>query len=260
MFFIEDVCQAYGSSYKGSLCGSVGDLSVLSFGHTKILDAGGTGAFLTDIGESADRVRTDLNTLGEYNSSIILSLSKTHKAKYYALQETSRGELQRRTLFSTLFEGYKNLFIHNINNEVLPELRNLLNNEDKIIQHRVKLGKLYKKLLKDYLKITNLESGHNVVPWRFSCLIEDMDTVELCNKIRKERFDISTWYPNLANMFNQDYSRELETANILEKQIINMWVDNTKDEAYVQKMCSTLKNHVLSKQAGCKKEEAYYGK
>lgn len=257
VFFIEDACQAYGSQYKGSLCGSWGDFSVLSFGHTKVLDAGGTGALLTNNYEAAANVRRKLKELGEYNSAKIISLSKTHKEKYYALKETSKRELQKRALFCKLFEGYKNLFIHNINNKVLPELKHLLDNEDMILRHRVKLGRLYKELLKDCLEVTHLESGHNVIPWRFSCLIENIDIVSLCNEIRKKGIDISTWYPNLASMFVTDYSRELENATILEKQVINMWVDDTKDESYVYKACSILKNLISSMR---EKEESYHGR
>ena len=45
---IEDSAQALGATYKGHMVGSLGDISIISFGHTKTLDIGWGGAALTD--------------------------------------------------------------------------------------------------------------------------------------------------------------------------------------------------------------------
>jgi len=48
LYVIEDAAQAMGGKYKGKKLGSLGDMSIISFGHTKILDIGWGGAVLTD--------------------------------------------------------------------------------------------------------------------------------------------------------------------------------------------------------------------
>ncbi|KKL06238.1 hypothetical protein LCGC14_2598050, partial [marine sediment metagenome] len=45
---IEDAAQSFGGSYNGKKMGSFGDISVISFGHTKIIDVNSGGAVLTD--------------------------------------------------------------------------------------------------------------------------------------------------------------------------------------------------------------------
>lgn len=45
---VEDAAEAFGSRYKDAACGSLGDLSILSFSANKILSATGGGALLSD--------------------------------------------------------------------------------------------------------------------------------------------------------------------------------------------------------------------
>lgn len=238
--FIEDVCQAYGSYYKGSPCGSFGDFAVLSFGHTKILDTGGTGAVLTDKHELAESIRKEMKSISDYNPALMNSLSKKHNKEYYRIERISRRDPEKKVLFETLPERYKNLFIQSINFKVLPTLKSLIKKENTITQHRIKLASLYKELLNNCPKIEIVESEDGAVPWRFSCLVTDINTVSLCDEIRKKGFDISSWYPNLAKMFISDYRRKLKNSDNLGKRIINLWLDETKDESYVKKICSEL--------------------
>jgi hypothetical protein len=184
------------------------------------------------------------------------SMSKEHSEEYYRIQKISRHDPQKNILFEKLPERYKNLFIQSINFRVLPTLKSLLEKEKSITQHRIKLASLYKDLLKNCPKIEILESENGAVPWRFSCLIKDINTGSLCDVIRKKGFDISSWYPNLANMFIRDYSRALRNANILEETIINLWIDETRDESYVQEMSATLRDLILSKQTVTRKGDS----
>lgn len=54
---IEDACQAVGGSLNGEPLGSLGDISVLSFGGSKLLSAGRGGAVLTSRADIAQRIR-----------------------------------------------------------------------------------------------------------------------------------------------------------------------------------------------------------
>ena len=56
--FIEDVCQAESSSYKGRMLGSFGDMAVFSFSYYKPLSScGGGGGMVVLNDEQGDRVR-----------------------------------------------------------------------------------------------------------------------------------------------------------------------------------------------------------
>jgi len=54
---IEDAAGAIGATYKGSHCGSLGDISVFSFNGNKTVTAGGGGAVLTDDDDKAALIR-----------------------------------------------------------------------------------------------------------------------------------------------------------------------------------------------------------
>ena len=129
-------------------------------------------------------------------------------------------------------------FIHGIDYSSLKRLKMLLKKDEKIIAHRIKLYKLYKTTLIENLRIRFIGSDHKIVPWRFSFLIPYINTLRLCDTLRNEGFDISTWYPNLANMFVSDNKRKLKNANIIENSVVNFWVDDTKNEKDVINICS----------------------
>lgn len=52
---IEDSAEALGSKYKDQLCGTFGDLSVISFNGNKIITTGGGGALISRKGEDKTR-------------------------------------------------------------------------------------------------------------------------------------------------------------------------------------------------------------
>jgi dTDP-4-amino-4,6-dideoxygalactose transaminase len=54
---IEDAAEALGSSYKGSMCGTLGELSVLSFNGNKIITTSGGGALVSRKSAYIDKAR-----------------------------------------------------------------------------------------------------------------------------------------------------------------------------------------------------------
>lgn len=52
---IEDSAEAFGSSYKGKMCGTLGDISVFSFNGNKIISTSGGGAILLNELELKDK-------------------------------------------------------------------------------------------------------------------------------------------------------------------------------------------------------------
>ncbi len=54
---IEDACESLGSTYKGQMTGTLGDLGCLSFNGNKIITTGGGGMILTNNADFAERAR-----------------------------------------------------------------------------------------------------------------------------------------------------------------------------------------------------------
>ena len=61
---VEDACQAHGSTYKGRMAGTIGDLGGFSLNATKNLSGGEGGFLLTDSDEYAERAKM-MRTFGE---------------------------------------------------------------------------------------------------------------------------------------------------------------------------------------------------
>lgn len=240
VLFIEDACQAYGSQFNGRPCGSFGDFSILSFGHTKILDAGGLGALLTDNKEVAGLVRNKLKKIVNKDPERSAELFDNHRQKYYAVQKKARSNIKEKAKFGELWKGRKDAFICGINKPMLGKIEALLKQEGRIIAHRKKLNLMYNRMLQRQAGLKIVKSKYRAVPWRFSCLIKNRNLPQLCDVMRSCGYDISNWYPNLANMFVQDYRRKLKNADEFEKNVVNMWVDETKDAKYVIHSCQLL--------------------
>lgn len=75
---IEDACQAIGGVYGGRRAGSIGDVSIFSFGGSKLLTAGRGGALLTSSPAIAQRVQlwqqrgNEAYPLSEMQAAILL--------------------------------------------------------------------------------------------------------------------------------------------------------------------------------------------
>ena len=80
---IEDAAQAMGATYGGQALGSWGDLSILSFGSTKIVDVGFGGAVLTDNDDTAKLLSRLVHSLPSCPNDI-KSLYSDWRACYYS--------------------------------------------------------------------------------------------------------------------------------------------------------------------------------
>jgi len=58
LYIIEDAAEAHGLEYKGKMCGSFGDISIMSFYPNKHITTGEGGMILTDNKDLADRCKS----------------------------------------------------------------------------------------------------------------------------------------------------------------------------------------------------------
>ena len=244
VLFIEDVCQAFGAWYQKAPCGAFGDFAVISFGHTKILNVGGGGAVLADDPEIAYAIRAKLDTMEPLDPHFFSEICETHRRKYYEIQKDCRTSPEKRFQFGYLWKGFRSAFIRKLEPRTLSQIHICIEQEDRIVKHRQRLARLYAESLKPQADIKILSPQAGSVPWRFNCLLKNIDVPSFCDFIRKEGFDISSWYPNLVNHFLWQKSKTLPNAETLEKEIVNLWVDESKDASYVLDLCSVMKNNL----------------
>ena len=118
---VEDAAEALGSIYKGRMCGTFGDFSVLSFNGNKIITTSGGGAMVC-------------NTLEKKENTIFLATQARDQAPHYQHSQI----------------GY-NYRMSNINAGIGRGQMEVL---DKHIKLRREINTFYKELFKDKKEVT----------------------------------------------------------------------------------------------------------
>lgn len=117
--FIEDVCQAESSRYKGRILGGFGDMSVFSFSYYKPLSScGGGGGMAAGRDEKVDRVRrwmedwrndSDLLMLGQRFAPLSLMDLIALRVKFSHLKEIIKSRHKVKALYEQKLAGIKGL-------------------------------------------------------------------------------------------------------------------------------------------------------
>lgn len=240
LYFIEDACQSYGAGSGDHLCCSIGKVAIMSFGYSKIVEVGDMGALLTDDQALADDIRKGQRILNDLEAVDLDLLAGNHTRKYWCLQKMVNQDHQAGSMFGFLYKDYERLFIKALNSSNYEALHQLLKEDKGIIARRRRLADEYRECLRNVPGIKVLLSENEPVPWRFAFLMNDVDVFALSEHLRGEGFDVGNWYPNLAERFVQDYSRNLPNARRIGHSVCNFWNDQTHDTPLIAKLCRRL--------------------
>jgi len=221
IFVLEDAAQSLGSEINGKKSGSFGNASVISFGYTKILDCGGGGGILTDdyqlycdVKKLNSKISKKLN-----NSKELFNIYR--KTYYSARRFINQDDKFWKHLLKIQFL-FKDVFIYKINKKIEYNINKLLPTlKKKLLKRNIRLN-LYKKYLKSkQIKHPNNKKGS--ICWRYTFLYKG-DRNIFMERARKQNIDISSWYPSLTKMYSNQKSNFFKNSNIIDKQIVNLWV------------------------------------
>jgi dTDP-4-amino-4,6-dideoxygalactose transaminase len=233
VLLIEDVAQALGGRDKnGELFGSFGDVSILSFGHTKILDVGGGGAILTDCDTRAQLFRSLNQQIVEAGINQIKHLGGLYGKFYYSIMEGARIDPE----FLTIFENFPNLFrplyFRNVTEELARRIGQEITNLPQEVSHRQKIAAYYDEHLRTLDNLSFFRQSEYEAPWRYTFRVAAGDREKVLENIRKSGFDASSWYPCITEWFptgKQQGKENFKTALRLQEEVVNLWV--TKDNS-----------------------------
>jgi len=224
---IEDQAQAMGGHYStGEPLGALGDISIISFGHTKILDVGGGGAFLTDdpalYHQAAEKALLLPKRLEE-----AAELERAYREIYYGIWRA--GLLDRRffTLFDDLPMKFKDTFLFSDTNSNDSRIEKALGNFESELAGRRTIADLYRSELSSIEGLKLFSPTSENVPWRFTFRLDPQIRDIVFNQVRQEGFDISGWYPCFVEWTPS--GRKQGTASFpvacrLGKEVVNLWV------------------------------------
>ena len=222
-FILEDAAQTVELSPRA-------DASIISFGHTKIFQTqNGGGAVFTN-----DPVLYDL--LVQERGKIAAKKENTHKLFdhyreiYYSIMKAIKKDPIFWELMLSLQKVSQDVFVYN--QEENPLVVEILKRADEIIKKRQRRTELYDNYLaRQHIKLPNVSCKD--VRWRYSFLFQG-DRDRLLEEVRRRRIDISSWYPSLHRMYSKQEDADFPNALLLEKQVINLWVDPNYEEKKIR--------------------------
>jgi dTDP-4-amino-4,6-dideoxygalactose transaminase len=242
ILLIEDLAQALGAHLPdGKASGSIGDLSVYSFNPTKILQCGG-GALLIRSEElallareisAADPLPKEID--GSRAQALTLSYRNLHHSFVGLLRERAVEEIS--SVFLKLQPAFQGLYLRQMKHPAVladawPQLQQKL-------RHRYENAKHYDASLSSgpwNLLSQWRESG---VCWRYSLLVDFPEKlVEFSEAVRRDGFHVSNLYWPVNDFFCPVDA--CPNANDFARRIVNLWVDDTVDQAWVQKCAESL--------------------
>ena len=221
VFVLEDAAQTTTLN-KNS------DASIMSFGHTKIMETqNGGGAIFTNDEKLYNKLKKEKVSLS-IKPENLNELFDEYRQKYYSIIRDK--DINKYKEIFELQLSSKNAFIYDIdaNEEVTEKIKCIKNIKDK----RNKRTKLYEECL-DTTFIDKAKK-HCGVLWRYSFLYKG-NREELLKKVREKGIDISSWYPALHKFYSNQNDDEFPNAKIIEEHIVNLWVNEEYSEEKILK-------------------------
>jgi dTDP-4-amino-4,6-dideoxygalactose transaminase len=244
VMLIEDLAQAMGGKCAdGAPFGALGDCAIVSFGHTKILDVGGGGAFFTDDATWAAQARTLAGQLGDPARQMD-EHAVIYRRLFYTIWECGQTEPVYYTLFDMFPRLFRSLHLYRIGARTASKILSALTELDSEILHRRRIASVYARELQDLHDVRTFTAAVSMVPWRFTFRINAGLRNDVVNTIRQAGYDVSTWYPSITEWTPSGRLQGREcfpVANRLEQEIVNLWVTKEYTEHKALSLTKVLK-------------------
>jgi dTDP-4-amino-4,6-dideoxygalactose transaminase len=192
----EDAAQAVWGSVDGQPLGNWGDAALFSFGSGKIVDHGVGGMLVSADETLLAEVESLLQTLPVWDDHL-RQRTNEWQAIYWALhQHESNPALV--ALYPYFYSHYQDLIAYQFPADTTLDLKLLLNNLPRNIDHRQQLAARYDHHLRD-LPITIPPRTPETTLWKYPILSEQRDALlEALWAVDQTR--VTRWYPSLQVM------------------------------------------------------------
>lgn len=256
VMLIEDLAQAFGGEYEpGRPFGSEGDISIVSFGHTKIIDAGGGGGLLTDDDALAHEARLMAENLPDKPKDAEI-LGRLYREMYYLTWNSGRKYSRFFKMFDMFPEMFEPLYLFKATDNTASNILKAIDRLPEEVTRRRELGDFYFEALSNVEEIKFFKPSGSGIPWRFTFQVDADRRDPLLETVRKKGFDISSWYPSISEWTPEGRSQGKEQfpiANRLESEIVNLWVSEGYTAKKAKGVVEEIKNFLsTSKKEGTK--------
>lgn len=239
---IEDFAQALGGTYRERRLGGWGDVSIVSFGHTKIVDVGRGGALLTDRDDIAEAVAREQGLLPRFSQRVNEMAAEHHKL-YYALKPFREHNHKLEKLLLPIPAIYKDMYLYGNNGLPVGELNSELDDLSANIEARRDRAAMYRELL-SHPSIVHFSPREGSVPWRYSFRIKGPGREPILDLLRQKGVDVSAWYPPINRWYTsgiEQKSMESPTNSVtIGEEVVNLWVNPEIEPEKIRETCGWL--------------------
>jgi dTDP-4-amino-4,6-dideoxygalactose transaminase len=237
ILLIEDIAQAFGTSINGRMCGTFGDLAVISFHPSKILPGAGGGALLVNNKslEILPGIISQIQKLPDRDQSMD-STTQPIVSKINELLNGNRGGSGSEDELLNLYNQLGNFIPSRF--DPSTELINIsaIYGLDNILASRKARSEKYRELI-DHPLVDHPSLGEGHPLFRHSVIITGENSERLRRKItdrlRHEGIHASNLYYPLHLVFDDSSSRSLKNSEYVGSRIINLWLDNQATDEYI---------------------------
>lgn len=236
IILVEDVCQLTGSGYEGRS----GDVVLASFGYSKPVCIGGGGGMVIRSVQLQDEIsRLNLTSF----KPLFVQSAREFKMAYYAMRDHEKEDSRARGSLGKLSHSFSNYILHG---DSLPSWHLLPKQLSSLPERNSQRLSRAQFLQNELLKIVDIQlftPSDKSIPWRFPFLVRNANLQnDLTAKLRSEINHVSNWYQNLALDFVGENSINTPNATIVEKSILNLWVDNLVNDEYLINAVDVIKD------------------
>lgn len=247
---IEDAAQAHGGVYaSGRPLGALGDLSLISFGHTKILDVGGGGVLMTDcrhMYEACVKLAAEL----PLPPIDLEARFENYRASYYLLWGARATDSSALRRIGQLHLQFRDTFLHQATSETAIRIIAALPSLPAQVEARVETAAIYTSLLAGLPPVRLCKTEAGAVPWRFVFRVPASHRDALVSSLRSARVDVSCWYPSLAQFWDSHEPRSiLPNAEAFEREVLNLWVVPVSQQHIINDVSARIGDYFLTNQA-----------
>jgi len=237
---VEDACQSIGSLPNGDPLGSRGDVSVVSFGNGKPIDAGSGGAVLTDDQQLATAVRELEHEVPVRDAKRLEKLYERYKNIYYAIEDAQEITNAASQLFEPIPNVFRELYMRGTSDTLPERVQGALATVDEEISARETNAVVYSSML-NHSSILHPDPQTGTVYYRYSIrLPSEKIRDDIVAYLRERDIHVSTLYDTIHRRFGSE--ADILTAQRLSRKTLNLWVSSDVDEEYAIRCCETVRS------------------
>jgi dTDP-4-amino-4,6-dideoxygalactose transaminase len=223
---IDDAAQALGSRTEDGICGSLGDIGLLSFGYSKQISVG-NGAVLVRDPEFAAQIEAALPALAAPNGQSRSELQKAFRSKLDAARERLIAtENPDARGFAGLLQGLDWMLKVPYDESLTAAIVTAIDRYSENAAARIEKAGIWRRSFEGS-GLLPVGMGSGCVPWRFVCRLPGIDwrtQARLAESIRKHGIHVSTWYLP-ANWFRGQLIGILPGVEMLSREVFQLWLD-----------------------------------